>query len=107
MAGDKAEQLLWRLQNGEMPASKHPKVVVVMIGTNGECPPLGQTMQRSAEHDSVQVLARSSVSACLHGYKNVGRRRGMLQGGLGFRALKRLSCLLPHHPTYRDFQKLE
>lgn len=36
VAGDKAEQLLWRLQNGELPASKHPKVVVVMIGTNGE-----------------------------------------------------------------------
>ena len=36
MAGDKVEQLLWRLQNGEIPASKHPKVVVVMIGTNGE-----------------------------------------------------------------------
>ena len=35
-AGDKAEQLLWRLQNGELPATKHPKVVVVMIGTNGE-----------------------------------------------------------------------
>ena len=34
-AGDKTEQLLWRLQNGELPATKHPKVVVVMIGTNG------------------------------------------------------------------------
>ena len=33
--GDKVEQLLWRLQNGELPATKHPKVVTVMIGTNG------------------------------------------------------------------------
>ena len=40
-AGDKAEQLLWRLQNGELPGTKHPKVVVVMVGTNGAyLPPL-------------------------------------------------------------------
>ena len=32
------EQLLWRLQNGELPATKHPKVVTVMIGTNGATP---------------------------------------------------------------------
>ncbi|KAK9905658.1 hypothetical protein WJX75_004011 [Coccomyxa subellipsoidea] len=40
IAGDKVEQLLWRLQNGELPATKHPKVVTVMIGTNdlvGNC----------------------------------------------------------------------
>ena len=35
MSGDKVEQLLWRLQNGELPVSKHPKVVAIMIGTNG------------------------------------------------------------------------
>ncbi|BDA51571.1 probable platelet-activating factor acetylhydrolase IB subunit beta [Coccomyxa sp. Obi] len=34
IAGDKAEHLLWRLQNGELPTSKHPKVVAIMIGTN-------------------------------------------------------------------------
>ena len=35
-AGDKAEHLLWRLENGELPSGKrHPKIVAVMIGTNG------------------------------------------------------------------------
>ncbi len=29
------EHLLWRLQNGELPTHKHPKVVAIMIGTNG------------------------------------------------------------------------
>ncbi|BDA47685.1 probable platelet-activating factor acetylhydrolase IB subunit beta [Coccomyxa sp. Obi] len=47
IAGDKVEQLLWRLQNGELPVSKHPKVVAIMIGTNdlvGNC-----TLQSAAE----------------------------------------------------------
>ena len=35
LTGDKVEQLLWRLDNGELPAARQPKVVVVMIGTNG------------------------------------------------------------------------
>ncbi|CAL8465692.1 g5228 [Coccomyxa elongata] len=34
IAGDNVEHLLWRLQNGEVPAHKHPKVVVIMMGTN-------------------------------------------------------------------------
>ncbi|CAL5221977.1 g4259 [Coccomyxa viridis] len=35
IAGDKAEHLLWRLENGELPSgARHPKIVGVMIGTN-------------------------------------------------------------------------
>ena len=33
--GDKVEQLVWRLENGELPIARQPKVVVVQIGTNG------------------------------------------------------------------------
>ncbi len=56
-AGDKAEQLLWRLQNGELPASKHPKVVVVMIGTNGEhsIPMIPET-QGAQQHLTIRHL---------------------------------------------------
>lgn len=37
-AGDGVEQLLWRIQHGEVPGQgqHHPKVVVVHVGTNGE-----------------------------------------------------------------------
>ena len=35
LQGDKVEHLMWRLQNGELPLHKHPKVVAIMIGTNG------------------------------------------------------------------------
>lgn len=34
-SGDKVEQLVWRLENGELPTARQPKVVVVQIGTNG------------------------------------------------------------------------
>lgn len=33
-AGDQVMNLLWRLQNGELPLQKQPKVAVVLIGTN-------------------------------------------------------------------------
>jgi beta-glucosidase len=33
IAGDKTENLLWRLQNGQV-ANLHPKLIVLMIGTN-------------------------------------------------------------------------
>ena len=56
-AGDKAEQLLWRLQNGELPATKHPKVVVVMIGTNGEeSVPMIPETQGAQQHLTVRHL---------------------------------------------------
>ena len=34
MAGDKAEHLMWRLMNGELPTQHSPKVIVLHIGTN-------------------------------------------------------------------------
>lgn len=33
-AGDRAEHVLWRMQNGELPTDAKPKVVEVMIGAN-------------------------------------------------------------------------
>lgn len=34
IGGDRTQHVLWRLDNGELPAALHPKVAVVMIGTN-------------------------------------------------------------------------
>ena len=34
IAGDQIAHLQWRLRNGAIPAIHHPKLVVVMIGTN-------------------------------------------------------------------------
>eukprot|EP00558_Chaetoceros_sp_UNC1202_P007532 CAMPEP_0197234540 /NCGR_PEP_ID=MMETSP1429-20130617/2265_1 /TAXON_ID=49237 /ORGANISM="Chaetoceros sp., Strain UNC1202" /LENGTH=400 /DNA_ID=CAMNT_0042692979 /DNA_START=35 /DNA_END=1237 /DNA_ORIENTATION=+ len=34
ISGDRTTDLLWRLQNGEMPQSLHPKVFWLLIGTN-------------------------------------------------------------------------
>ena len=33
-AGDQVGHLWWRLLNGDIPVQKHPKAVVVLIGTN-------------------------------------------------------------------------
>lgn len=35
-SGDGAEQLLWRLQNGELPPVVAPQVVVIACGTNSK-----------------------------------------------------------------------
>lgn len=45
-AGDWIGHLMWRLRNGELPRTHHPKVVVIHIGTNDlssfkACQPLG------------------------------------------------------------------
>jgi cephalosporin-C deacetylase-like acetyl esterase/lysophospholipase L1-like esterase len=47
---DKTQHILWRLQNGELD-DVHPKVVVVMAGTNnvGKAQPLGDTQARADE----------------------------------------------------------
>ncbi len=47
---DKTQHILWRLQNGELD-EVHPKVVVVMAGTNnvGTAEPLGDTQARADE----------------------------------------------------------
>ena len=34
LAGDQVGHLWWRVQNGEVPSRRHPKAVVVLIGTN-------------------------------------------------------------------------
>jgi lysophospholipase L1-like esterase len=34
IAGDQTPNLLWRLQNGELPSTLHPNIFVVLIGTN-------------------------------------------------------------------------
>jgi hypothetical protein len=52
--GDGTEQLLWRLQNGELPpAARAPKVVVLACGTNGK----GMVRRN--------LLARLLCSACI------------------------------------------
>jgi cephalosporin-C deacetylase len=47
---DKTQHMLWRLQNGELDGV-HPKVVVLMAGTNnvGRASPLGDSESRAAE----------------------------------------------------------
>jgi cephalosporin-C deacetylase-like acetyl esterase/lysophospholipase L1-like esterase len=47
---DKTQHMLWRLQNGELDGV-HPKVVVVLAGTNnvGKATPLGDTEARAAD----------------------------------------------------------
>jgi hypothetical protein len=45
------EQLVWRLENGELPTAQQPKVVVVQIGTNGVHAP---------------ALAPAIPAACVH-----------------------------------------
>ena len=34
ISADKTQNILWRLQNGEMPEGSHPKVAVILAGTN-------------------------------------------------------------------------
>ena len=48
--GDKTQNMLWRLQNGELD-DIHPKVVVLMAGTNnvGRVTPLGDVEERAAD----------------------------------------------------------
>jgi len=48
--GDKTQHMLWRLQNGELD-DVHPKVVVLMAGTNnvGRSTPLGDVEERAAD----------------------------------------------------------
>jgi len=47
---DKTQHMLWRLQNGELDGV-HPKIVVVMAGTNnvGRATPLGDASARAAD----------------------------------------------------------
>jgi len=48
--GDGVEQLLWRIQHGELPSQgqHHPKVVIVHVGTNGKS---SQTVKSTATQD--------------------------------------------------------
>jgi lysophospholipase L1-like esterase len=46
-AGDTTANLLWRIENGLMPATP-PKVAVLLIGTNNNRPKLGWTAQQTA-----------------------------------------------------------
>jgi lysophospholipase L1-like esterase len=48
--GDKTQNMLWRLQNGELDEI-NPKVIVLMAGTNnvGRATPLGDASERAAE----------------------------------------------------------
>jgi lysophospholipase L1-like esterase/dienelactone hydrolase len=48
--GDKTQNMLWRLQNGELDGV-NPKIVVLMAGTNnvGRATPLGDASQRAAD----------------------------------------------------------
>jgi cephalosporin-C deacetylase len=48
--GDKTQHILWRLRNGELDGV-HPKIVVLMAGTNnvGKASPLGNASERAAE----------------------------------------------------------
>lgn len=34
LAGDQVGHLWWRMLNGEVPSRRHPKAVVILIGTN-------------------------------------------------------------------------
>jgi cephalosporin-C deacetylase-like acetyl esterase/lysophospholipase L1-like esterase len=48
--GDKTQNMLWRLQNGELDGVE-PKIVVLMAGTNnvGKATPLGDSAERAAD----------------------------------------------------------
>ena len=72
-AGDGVEQLLWRIQHGEVPGQgqHHPKVVVVHVGTNGEPPDApGLAMGRAYCLESYQ-------ESCL--WKATGRRENSIR----------------------------
>ncbi len=65
------EQLLWRLQNGELPATKHPKVVTVMIGTNGATPLYSSPGFLSPRlHITVVVILKPAPSAVREAFQS-------------------------------------
>lgn len=52
-AGDTVQRLLWRMRNGELPKRNHPRVVVLLIGSNDltspDCASPGAANRTAAE----------------------------------------------------------
>ena len=71
LPGDTTANLLWRIQNGELPIAAPPKAVVIMIGTND----IGYTEAcfRSEADNTAAALGISARCKPYHICRHLGR----------------------------------
>ncbi|CAL8467129.1 g6665 [Coccomyxa elongata] len=67
IAGDTVQRLLWRMRNGELPKKNHPRVVVVLIGSNDltspDCASPGAANRTAAELRGLLVYIHRRLPA--------------------------------------------
>ncbi len=63
IGGDQTFHLRWRLLDGELPARRHPQLVVLLIGTN-DLGAVGARGPAALEAASKDVAARSAERCC-------------------------------------------